>query len=64
VGEDGADVVPALAMLTVGTLQQNFHDIDDAPDIAADPRLRERFPQWCVSGRGLAAHHKPRPLSP
>ena len=30
VGEDGADVVPALAMLTVGTLQQNFHDIEDA----------------------------------
>jgi hypothetical protein len=29
-GEDGDDVVPALAMLTVGALQQNFHDIEDA----------------------------------
>src|SRR5689334_5541385 len=29
-GEDGSDVVPALAMLVVDTLQERFHQIDDA----------------------------------
>jgi hypothetical protein len=30
VGENGADIVPALAMLTIGTLQQHFHTVEDA----------------------------------
>ena len=29
-GEDGSDVVPALAILVIDTLQERFHEIDDA----------------------------------
>ena len=50
VGESVTDVVPALAMLTIGTLQQNFSDIGAARDVlkqihdSEDNFLNDAFP--------------------
>jgi hypothetical protein len=69
-GEAGGDVMPALAMLTVGTLQQNFHDIEDARAILQqihdfeDDFLNDAFPGGVSSAEARAAQAEREPVPP
>jgi hypothetical protein len=69
-GENAADVVPALAMLVAGTLQQQFHDIDDARAILRqihdfeDDFLNDAFPGGVSPAHVQAGPEEREPVPP